>query len=173
MSQARAIHRLNGQRPRVKRVETRVAPHEVTSAPTPLRPGPASIRPGVVARCDALGVRLTAKRRRLAEILDMVPSPIDVETAWWKMVELKIETNRSSLHRFVHDLVAVGVLREIGFSDRRGRYATPADVTLEIADRAGAPIASQDATLMELIIETLSRNGVDPSGRRIVISVAD
>lgn len=129
-------------------------------------------RPSVVERCAQLGVRLTEKRRRLAEVLDMAPSPIDLEAVWWKAVELGIDVNRSSLHRMCNDLVEVGVLNEIGFADRRGRYATPPTVSLAITDASGQKVSSDDdATLIELLIEALARNGVDASGRRIVVTV--
>lgn len=165
MSQARALYRLNGQRLRA-RFDGRSPPHHAAAPPTPALN---ALRPGVVARCEQLGVRLTEKRRRLVEVFDMVPSPIDLETVWWKAVELKIDVNRSSLHRMCNDLVAVGVLNEIGFADKRGRYATPPAVTLEIA---GAE-PHEDATLVELLIEALAKAGVDTSGRRIVVSVED
>ena len=170
MSQARALYRLNGQRLRA-RVGGPLAPRAGSSDADPAMLRDVE-RQSVVERCDALGVRLTEKRRRLAEVLDMVPSPIDLEAVWWKAVELKIDVNRSSLHRMCNDLVEVGVLNEIGFPDRRSRYATPPAVGLAITGADGALVSSsEDATLVELLIEALAKSGVDASGRRIVVTV--
>ncbi|NQE63739.1 hypothetical protein [Caulobacter sp. RHG1] len=175
MSQARALYRLNGQRLRARvggPLAPRVAPPQTAAI------DPATLhdvqRPSVVERCEQLGVRLTEKRRRLAEVLDMVPSPIDLEAVWWKAVELQIDVNRSSLHRMCNDLVEVGVLNEIGLADRRGRYATPPAVSLAITTAEGETVSvSDDATLVELLIEALARTGIEASGRRIIVSVED
>ena len=174
MSQASAMLRLNGRRLRPRlggHFAAKIAAPEPKSLAAPARDG---LRASVVERCEALGVRLTAKRRRLAEVFDMVPAPIDLETVWWKTVELELEINRSSLHRLANDLVTVGVLREIGVSDRRTRYATPPAVAVEVIVGGVAPVATEhDPTLIEHLLDALARHGVDAAGRRIVISLAD
>jgi len=164
--------RLNGRRLR-PRLGGQFALQTATPEPKPVTaPAHSGLRASVAERCEALGVRLTAKRRRLAEVFDMVPAPIDLETVWWKAVELELEVNRSSLHRLANDLVAVGVLREIGVSDRRTRYATPPAVAVEVIVGAGVA-AEHDPTLIEHLLDALARHGVDAAGRRIVISLAD
>lgn len=172
MSQASAMLRLNGRRLR-PRLGGQFAVQAAMPEPKPVAAATHDgLRASVVARCEMLGVRLTAKRRRLAEVFDMVPAPIDLETVWWKAVDLELEVNRSSLHRLANDLVAVGVLREIGVSDRRTRYATPPAVAVEIT--AGASVSTEhDPTLIEHLLDALARHGVDAAGRRIVISLAD
>lgn len=172
MSQARAMLRLNGRRLH-PRLGGRLAAQAAAPEPQPVAaPAQGGLRQSVVERCDALGVRLTSKRRRLAEMFDRTPAPIDLETVWWTAVEMELEVNRSSLHRLANDLVAVGVLREIGVADRRTRYATPPSVSVEIATDAGATL-EQDPTLIEHLVEALARHGVDAAGRRIVITLAD
>lgn len=163
--------RLNGRRLH-PRLGGRLAAQAAAPVPMAAATTPDGLRQGVVERCDALGVRLTSKRRRLAELFDLAPGPIDLETVWWKAVEMDLEVNRSSLHRLANDLVTVGVLQEIGVADRRTRYATPPAVSVEIAtgDTASAEL---DPTLIEHLVGALARHGVDATGRRIVISLAD
>jgi len=141
-------------------------------------PPPASIedpglRASVARRCDDLGVRLTDKRRRVVELFDLTPMPIDLDQVWWKAVELELDINRSSLHRLAADLVAAGVLCEIGPSDRRTRFATPPSVQVEIAAGEAEAATVEDPSLTEMLIEVLASRGVDVTRRRIVISVQD
>lgn len=140
---------------------------ETSPADTP------SLRPTVMQRCAELNFRLTDKRRQLVEVFDRVSAPIDLDEAWWKAVELELDVNRSSLHRLAADLVAAGVLNEIGPADRRARFATPLSPTVEIRATGTAPTVVEDPTLSEMLVETLAKRGLDVTQRRIVITVLD
>ncbi len=169
MTHAQAPLRRLG-RPSRPRLGGRFAAHvqDAPSPPPPPMDAEPVLRPSVAQRCVELGVRLTDKRRRLVEVFDSVGAPIDLDEVWWKAVELELDINRSSLHRLAADLVAAGVLHEIGPGDRRTRYATPLSTRVEIA---AAP--AEDPTLAEMLVEALARRGVDATNRRIVITVQD
>lgn len=143
--------------------------HAQTQPPQQVPPidGP---RQAVSDRCARIGLKLTDKRRELIDLLDAMQAPFDMEQVWWAAHHRGQRVNRSTLHRLVVDLVAAGVLNEIGSVDRQRRFAPPLPVDVQVQTPDGR-IPVDDATLAEMLARVAASSGLAVGRGRIVISV--
>lgn len=84
--------------------------------------------PTIIERCEAAGLRLTAPRRIIAELLDSARDHPDVEALHARASAVDANISIATVYRTVKLLEEAGILERLEFGDGRARY--------EDADRA-------------------------------------
>ncbi len=141
------------------------------SAASDAHPGPS--RPSIAQRCAAMGVRLTAKRQRIATALDGIEGPFALEEAFFRCRDLGLDVNRSSVYRLISSLVDARVLTLVGRDNRRDLYGAPLPVELLIETSDHTPARIDDPVLVEMLVAAAARMGVTVAGGQILLSVVD
>lgn len=99
--------------------------HRERLAP-PLPHGLAAPASPLVDACRRAGLHLTPRRRALLVVFEEADEPICVEVFFDRLRARGLRTSRSTLYKFVADLLEAGVLIEILGRDRRRYRASDA-----------------------------------------------
>jgi Fur family transcriptional regulator, ferric uptake regulator len=82
----------------------------------------AEAKTGLVARCEAMGLRLTGQRRLIAQVLEAADDHPDVETLFARAAARDPKISLATVYRTVRLFEEQGLLERLEFGDGRARY---------------------------------------------------
>ncbi|WP_209424974.1 Fur family transcriptional regulator [Pararhodobacter sp. SW119] len=77
---------------------------------------------GLMARCEAMGLRLTGQRRLIAQVLERADDHPDVETLFARAAARDPRISLATVYRTVRLFEEQGLLERLEFGDGRARY---------------------------------------------------
>jgi Fe2+ or Zn2+ uptake regulation protein len=86
--------------------------------------------------CSRLGVRLTARRREIVELIEEASCPIDVETIWRRLDRPGVHLNRASIYRALRYLGRHGAVSSHTVGRRQVFRNATAPAVLQLVDVA-------------------------------------
>ena len=78
----------------------------------------------IISRCEAKGLRLTAQRRTIAQVLEDAEDHPDVEELYTRASGLDPKISIATVYRTVKLFEEAGILEKHEFGDGRARYET-------------------------------------------------
>ena len=77
---------------------------------------------GIIARCEAMGLRMTEQRRVIASVLEGADDHPDVEELYTRAAEIDPNISIATVYRTVKLFEESGILARHDFRDGRSRY---------------------------------------------------
>lgn len=77
---------------------------------------------GIIARCEAMGLRMTEQRRVIASVLEGADDHPDVEALYARAAEIDPNISIATVYRTVKLFEESGILARHDFRDGRSRY---------------------------------------------------
>ena len=124
---------------------------------------------GIIARCEALGLRMTGHRRTIAGVLEEATDHPDVEALYARASEADPRISLATVYRTVKLFEEAGILEKHEFGDGRARYEDAErdhhDHLIDI--QSGAVIEFVDEEIEALQQKIAERLGYELRGHRL------